>query len=116
MVRPCLCPRKSHQRQQKNTTTTIDSETKGKPVMNRRQFFTGAATVAGGALLTRLIPAASAAEPGKAATSTGKTESFAPAGVGYKPVITPNGHTLPRILVPRVEDFPALSLINLAIV
>ena len=30
--------------------------------MNRRQFFTGAATVAGGALLTRLIPTASAAE------------------------------------------------------
>ncbi len=31
----------------------------------------------------------------KAAVSTGKTETFAPAGIHYKPVITPNGMTLP---------------------
>ena len=47
--------------------------------MNRRNFLTGAATVAGGALLTRLVPTATAAEPGKAAVSTGKTEPFNPA-------------------------------------
>jgi len=77
--------------------------------MNRRQFFTGAATVAGGALLSRLIPTASAAEPGKAATSTGKTESFAPAGVGYKPVITPNGLTLPWKMVNGVKVYHLIA-------
>ena len=63
--------------------------------MNRRQFVTGAATLAGSALLTRLVPTAVAAEPGKAAVSTGKTEPFNQGGLGYKPVITPNGETLP---------------------
>jgi len=77
--------------------------------MNRRQFFTGAATAAGGALLARLIPTASAAEPGKAATSTGKTEPFAPAGLGYKPVITPNGLTLPWKLVNGVKVYHLIA-------
>jgi len=77
--------------------------------MNRRQFFTGAATAAGGALLARLIPIASGAEPGKAATSTGKTEPFAPAGLGYKPVITPNGLTLPWKLVNGVKVYHLIA-------
>lgn len=33
--------------------------------------------------------------PGLSAVSTGKTEIFAPEGITYKPVITPNGMTLP---------------------
>ena len=33
--------------------------------------------------------------PRMTAVSTGKTEGFSPAGIGYKPVITPNGMTLP---------------------
>ena len=73
--------------------------------MNRRNFITGAATIAGGALLTRLTPTAIAAEPGKAAVSTGKTEPFNPGGLGYKPVITPNGVTLPWKLVDGVKVF-----------
>ena len=73
--------------------------------MNRRQFVTGAATIAGGALLTRLVPSAVAAEPGKAAVSTGKTEPFNPGGLGYKPVITLNGATLPWKMVNGVKVF-----------
>ena len=73
--------------------------------MNRRQFVTGAATIAGGALLTRLVPSAVAAEPGKAAVSTGKTEPFNPPGLGYKPVITSNGATLPWKMVNGVKVF-----------
>ena len=71
----------------------------------RRKFVASAATVAGGALLTRLVPTATAAEPGKAAVSTGKTEPFNPGGLGYKPVITPNGVTLPWKMVDGVKVF-----------
>lgn len=74
-------------------------------MMNRRKFFTGTATVAGGAVLARLVPAASAAEPGMVPTSTGKTEPFNPGGLGYKPVITPNGLTLPWKIVNGVKVF-----------
>lgn len=77
--------------------------------MNRRQFVTGAATVASGALLARLIPSASAAEPGKAAVSTGKTEPFNPGGLGYKPVVTPNGLTLPWKMVNGVKVFHLIA-------
>ena len=73
--------------------------------MNRRNFLTGAATIAGGALMTRLVPTAVAAKPGKAAASTGKTEPFNPGGLGYKPVITPNGVTLPWKMVNGVKVF-----------
>ena len=77
--------------------------------MNRRNFLTGAATVAGSALLTRLVPTAVAAEPGKAAVSTGKTAPFNPGGLGYKPVITPNGETLPWKMVDGVKVFHLIA-------
>ena len=77
--------------------------------MNRRNFLTGAATLAGGALLTRLVPTAVAAEPGTAAISTGKTAPFNPGGLGYKPVITPNGETLPWKMVDGVKVFHLIA-------
>ena len=73
--------------------------------MNRRQFVTGAASISGGALLSRLVPVAVAAEAGKPAVSTGKTEPFNPGGLGYRPVITPNGVTLPWKMVNGVKVF-----------
>jgi FtsP/CotA-like multicopper oxidase with cupredoxin domain len=80
-------------------------------MINRRNFFTGAATAAGGALLARLVPVASASEPGKAAVSTGKTEPFAPAGdwTGYNPVTTPNGLTLPWKMVNGVKVYHLIA-------
>ncbi|MEO6035748.1 MAG: copper oxidase [Verrucomicrobiota bacterium] len=77
--------------------------------MNRRNFLTGAATVAGGALITQLVPIAHAAEPGKAAVSTGRTELFKPGELGYKPVITPNGLTLPWKMVKGVKVFHLIA-------
>jgi len=77
--------------------------------LSRRQFVASAATVASGALLTRLVPTATAAEPGKAAVSTGKTEPFNPGGLGYKPVITPNGLTLPFKMVNGVKVFHLIA-------
>lgn len=77
--------------------------------MNRRNFLSGAATLAGGALLTRLTPSAIAAEPGVVAVSTGKTEPFNPGGLGYKPVITPNGETLPWKMVNGVKIFHLIA-------
>jgi FtsP/CotA-like multicopper oxidase with cupredoxin domain len=74
-------------------------------MINRRKFFSGAATVAGGALLARMLPTAANAGPGAAAVSTGKTEPFDPGGLGYRPVITPNGATLPWKLVGGVKVF-----------
>ena len=75
--------------------------------MNRRNFFTGAAAAAGGALLARLVPTAQAAEPGMKATSTGTTAPFIPpaGGPSYKPVITPNGLTLPWKMVNGVKVY-----------
>jgi len=78
-------------------------------MMNRRKFFTGAATAVGSALLARLIPTAQAAEPGKAAISTGKTEPFNPGGLGYKPVITSNGLTLPWRIVNGVKVYHLIA-------
>ena len=77
--------------------------------VNRRKFFTGAAAAAGGALLTRFVPTASAAETGKAAVSTGKTEPFNPGGLGYKPVITPNGLTLPWKIINGVKVYHLIA-------
>ena len=77
--------------------------------MNRRNFLTGAATIAGSALLTRLAPTATAAEPGKAAVSNGKTEPFNPGGLGYKPVVTLNGATLPWKIVNGVKVFHLIA-------
>jgi len=64
--------------------------------MNRRNFFTAAAAT-GGALLARVTPSARAAEPGMKPTSFGATTPFVPppGWTGPKPVITPNGLTLP---------------------
>lgn len=75
---------------------------------NRRNFLTGAAAAAGGALLARIVPAA---EPGIKATSTGNTAPFAPPAVwkGYKPVITPNGLTLPWKMVNGVKIFHLIA-------
>src|SRR4029453_1545913 len=73
--------------------------------MNRRNFVTGAAAAAGGALFARMIPTALAAEAGLKATSTGATAPFSPPGIGYKPVITPNGLTLPWKIVNGVKVF-----------
>lgn len=74
--------------------------------MNRRQFFKGAMTVAGGALVARLAPHAAAADLTQAQISRGKTETFAPpGGAGYKPVITTNGATLPWKMVDGVKVF-----------
>jgi hypothetical protein len=42
-------------------------------------------------------------------TSTGKTELFAPAGIRYKPVITPNGMTLPWKMVDGVKVFHLIA-------
>ena len=73
--------------------------------MNRRNFVTGAAVAAGGALLARLAPTVQAVEPGVKATSTGITSPFSPDGIGYRPVITPNGLTLPWKMVNGVKVF-----------
>ena len=74
---------------------------------NRRNFLTGAAAAAGGALLARLVPIAQAAEPGMKAVSTGTTTPFVPPADwnGYKPVITPNGLTLPWKMVNGVKVY-----------
>ncbi len=74
---------------------------------NRRNFLTGAAAAAGGAFLSRLVPTAQAAESGMKATSTGATMPFVPPSdwKGYKPVITPNGLTLPWKMVDGVKVF-----------
>ena len=75
--------------------------------MNRRKFFTGAAAAAGGALLVRMVPTARAAEPGMKATSNGATTPFVPpvGGPSYKPIITPNGLTLPWKMVNGVKVY-----------
>jgi manganese oxidase len=45
----------------------------------------------------------------KPAVSTGKTEVFAPAGIHYKPVITPNGMTLPWKMVGGAKVFHLIA-------
>ncbi len=71
-------------------------------MINRRQFFKGAATAASGALLARLTPVANAAD----AISNGQTQTFTPPpDAGYKPVITTNNAPLPWKLVDGVKVF-----------
>ncbi|MCI0541480.1 MAG: copper oxidase [Verrucomicrobiales bacterium] len=77
--------------------------------MNRRNFVTGAAAAAGGAFLARMVPTALVAEAGVKATSIGSTSPFSPAGIGYKPVITPNGLTLPWKMVNGVKVFHLIA-------
>jgi hypothetical protein len=50
-------------------------------------------------------PSRASSPRGTPAVSTGKTEVFSPAGIGYKPVITPNGMTLPWKMVNGVKIF-----------
>ena len=54
-----------------------------------------------------MVPTARAAEPGMKATSAGATTPFVPpaGGPNYKPVITPNGLTLPWKMVNGVKVF-----------
>src|SRR6185503_17338259 len=73
--------------------------------MNRRNFVTGTAAAAGGVLLARFIPTAQAAAPGLQAASTGATTPFAPDGIAYRPVVTPNGLTLPWTMVNGVKVY-----------
>ena len=74
---------------------------------NRRNFLVGTAAGAGGALLARVVPSAQATEPGMKATSAGATTPFIPPAdwEGYRPVITPNGLTLPWKVVNGVKVF-----------
>ncbi len=71
--------------------------------VTRRNFFALAGGVALAAPLARLLAADSAAPK---PTSDGSTRPFVPAGPpGYKPVVTPNGVTLPWKLVDGVKIF-----------
>jgi len=73
---------------------------------NRREFFKGAVAATGGALFARLLPSAAAADGSQSNISNGKTETFAaPAGAGYRPVVTPNGATLPWKMVGGAKVF-----------
>jgi manganese oxidase len=77
--------------------------------VNRRSFIGGATAGAGFALLARTLPTARAAEATQPAESTGKTEIFKPNGTAYKPVITPNGLTLPWKLVDGVKVYHLIA-------
>lgn len=75
-------------------------------MLNRRKFVKGAMTAASGALIARLIPNAVAADTNKSGISGGATQIFnPPSGVGYKPVVTTNGATLPWKMVDGVKVF-----------
>jgi len=65
-------------------------------------------TAAGGALMARLVPNATAGDA--AGTSNGSTEIFSPpGGADYKPVITPNGATLPWKMAGGVKVFHLIA-------
>ena len=67
-------------------------------------------TAAGGIALAKLVPAADATETNKSAISGGDTEIFTPpTNEGYKPVITPNGATLPWKMVDGVKVFHLIA-------
>ncbi|HUA67346.1 MAG TPA: copper oxidase [Candidatus Saccharimonadales bacterium] len=75
-------------------------------MINRRQFFKGAATAAGSIALARLVPAAVADDANKSTISSSDTQIFTPpTNEGYKTVITPNGATLPWKMVDGVKVF-----------
>src|SRR6267378_4873576 len=75
-------------------------------MLNRRQFFKGAMTVASGALIARMIPNSAAAGLNQPEISGGKTEIFTPpGGASYRPVTTTNGATLPWKMVDGVKVF-----------
>jgi manganese oxidase len=75
-------------------------------MLNRRQFFKGAMTVASGAVAARLIPNSAAADLGVKEVSGGKTEDFIPpTDAGYRPVVTPNGAALAWKMVDGAKVF-----------
>jgi FtsP/CotA-like multicopper oxidase with cupredoxin domain len=79
-------------------------------MINRRQLFRGAATVAGGALMARLMPIKASAQTNAANISNGQTNvSTATDQTGYRPVITPNGETLPWKMVDGVKVFHLIA-------
>lgn len=83
-------------------------------MINRRKFLTAAAAASGAALMGRVIPTARAVDSSSdkiVPVSTGKTESFVPPSdwKGYKPVITPNGLTLPWKMVDGVKVFHLIA-------
>jgi len=71
--------------------------------LNRRNFL----TLAGGAALLAPVAYLIAADDKKTPTSDGSTQPFVPPGgaVGYKPVVTLNGATLPWKMVEGVKVF-----------
>lgn len=79
------------------------------PQFNRRHFL----SLAGGAALLAPVAYLVAADDKKSdapPTSDGKTEPFSPPGpLGYKPVITPNGLTLPWRLVDGVKVYHLIA-------
>lgn len=95
--------------------------------MTRRELVSNAAALVGSGLLLRKTAAAAAdnphaghamngehggasgAMPAMKAVSTGKTEIFAPEGIRYKPVITPNGKTLPWKMVDGWKVFHLIA-------
>ncbi|MDB6138711.1 MAG: multicopper oxidase protein, partial [Verrucomicrobiaceae bacterium] len=97
--------------------------------MTRRELVTNAATLIGSGLLLHKAGAADdphaghdmqsmngdhgamgkTGPPGMQAVSTGRTEIFAPEGIGYKPVITPNGKTLPWKMVDGWKVFHLIA-------
>ena len=94
--------------------------------MTRRELVAHAASLMGSGLL---LPGATAADDSHAghamhgehggamtpeaptlrAVSTGKTEIFAPPGITYKPVVTPNGKTLPWKMVDGWKVFHLIA-------
>lgn len=80
--------------------------------LNRRRFLAVASGVALAAPLARLLAADQPAAAAKKPTSDGTTHTFAPSSsgpLGYKPVITPNGVTLPWKMVDGVKVFHLIA-------
>jgi FtsP/CotA-like multicopper oxidase with cupredoxin domain len=97
--------------------------------MSRRQLLSGTAALAGAGLIVESAtaagpdehaghaahggaasrPASSSPAATRPVVSTGTTEIFAPQGIGYKPVTTPNGVTLPWKMVDGVKVFHLIA-------
>src|SRR6187455_2155842 len=97
--------------------------------MSRRQLLSGTAALAGAGLIVENAtaagpdehaghaahggaapkPASSLPAAARPVVSTGTTEVFSPPGIGYKPVITPNGMTLPWKMVDGVKVFHLIA-------
>jgi FtsP/CotA-like multicopper oxidase with cupredoxin domain len=96
--------------------------------MSRRQLLSGTAALASAGLIVERATAAppdehaahaghgdaaktppSSPAAARPVVSNGKTEIFAPPGIGYKPVTTPNGMTLPWKMVDGVKVFHLIA-------